>query len=363
MILLILVCFTNSHAQKKKQFWIKNFNHYVNQNNQNTKQGIQLVVSRRNKRNSRILVSNKGIDKYLNIASISKTFTAVIILQLMEEKKLKLNDPIGLFLIDPKIDSIAMDTLNHYNGNSITIKELLTHTSGLCDYAQNPDFIQKIITEINYTWSPSAILDYYLRNHLNKYYNPVKNFRYSDMNYLLLGLIIEQITQKSLALNYTSRIFAKMNTKGTPYLKYYEPKPEKAEEQSFYWGTKNMESVNFSFEWGAGGLYMQAEDLHTFNESLFKKKLFRNKNTLKIMLQSLPTDAPKYLYMGTGLGIFHVKAEKKLEFYGHAGFFKTAICYIPRKKLFVTYALNQADANHIEFLKIILTGEKMKHHP
>jgi D-alanyl-D-alanine carboxypeptidase len=297
---------------------------------------------------------------YLNIASISKTFTAIIILQLMEERRLTLNEPIGNFIKDPKIDSVAMNEKNQCLGLKVTVRELLTHKSGLSDYGQNPEFIRKIMTDTLITWTPQTVLDYYVLHHFNKDYNPSKPFRYSDMNYLLLGLIIEKITQQSLTTNYKTRIFNKMKLKGTPYLKYYEPKPEKTIEQDLYWGKKNMQSINFSFEWGAGGLHMIAEDLHTFNESLFDGKFFKRKNTLRQMLRSQPESSLNYSYMGIGLGMYHIKLDPKLEFYGHTGFFKTVICYIPRKKLFLTYSLNQADADHINFLKIIINTGRNK---
>lgn len=124
------------------------------------------------------------------IGSITKQFTAEVVLMLAHEKKLALNDKLSKYYS------------GYREGDSITLENLLTHTSGIPDYTQNDDWqkgnleapmpIQDVV---------SAMLAQPLK------YRPGSGWNYSNTNYLLLGLIIERVTGKSYYTNVRQRIF------------------------------------------------------------------------------------------------------------------------------------------------------------
>ena len=156
------------------------------------------------------------VNHQFRTASVAKTFTSVIILQLIEEGRLSLADRIGDHL-GPQLRALnrTREELQITNGSNqgqlVTVKHLLTHTSGIPDYffekstagsQKGRSFLDVALTDIGGSesramidrhWEPIDILQYYLDNELSVHakFKPGAGFHYSDTNYLLLGLIIE----------------------------------------------------------------------------------------------------------------------------------------------------------------------------
>ena len=120
-------------------------------------------------------------DTKFKIGSITKQFTSMLIMQLVEEGKLKL---------DEKVSEIIPNYPKE-NGNQITIHNLLTHTSGIPNYTDFPDFYNKVSR--NY-FSPEALVKIFWDKELE--FEPGTKFNYSNSGYILLGYIIEKITGK-----------------------------------------------------------------------------------------------------------------------------------------------------------------------
>lgn len=114
------------------------------------------------------------------IGSTTKTFVSATILQLMEEGELSLSDPISDFLPD----------YEHIDG-SLTIKQLLYHTSGLYNYTSHPDFFPAVVDDLEYIYTPEEVLSTYIEEPIAA---PDTEQEYSNTNYLLLGMIIKSIT-------------------------------------------------------------------------------------------------------------------------------------------------------------------------
>lgn len=127
-----------------------------------------------------------SVDEDLNtehtfgIGSTSKTFVSATILQLMEEGELSLSDPISDYLPD----------YEHIEG-SLTIKQLLYHTSGLYNYTDHPNFISIIFDDLAHIYTPDEVLNTFLEEPIAE---PETEQSYSNTNYLLLGMIIKSIT-------------------------------------------------------------------------------------------------------------------------------------------------------------------------
>jgi D-alanyl-D-alanine carboxypeptidase len=139
------------------------------------------------------------------IGSVTKTFTATVILQLVQE---------GNFSLDDKLESILPGLIP--NGNQISIRQLLNHTSGLFDYfnAQNPSFFLAEITDFLRVWTPSELIA--VANANPPYFTPPGNgYHYSNTNYILLGMIIEKVTGMTYAQAVASRILTPLRLSNT----------------------------------------------------------------------------------------------------------------------------------------------------
>jgi CubicO group peptidase (beta-lactamase class C family) len=256
------------------------------------------------------------LTKY-KIGSISKTFTAVMILQLIEEKKLRPETKLTRFF--PKVA----------NAENISIYDLLHQRTGIPDYV-NQDSITD--TEMN-----SADIKKALYDKIAKYdsrFSPGTKFEYSNSNYFLLGGIIEKVTQKSFAENLEDHIVKKANLINT----YYKPDATNAQ---------NKESYSYHFdgdqwqrfpEWkndtafASGGIISTPADLTRFISSLFEGKLIKPKS-LEMMTE---------MKDGYGMALFQFPFGDR-KFFGHNGKienFNATMGYNPDEKLSVSLIEN-----------------------
>ena len=129
----------------------------------------------------------------LRIGSVTKIFTAAVILKLFEQGKINLDDKIDKWF--PK----------YPKSDLITIRQLLNHSSGIYNYTENLWLGVQTVLLPKKKWNPNTLL----KSTYNKgfYFVPGKGHHYSNTNYLILGLIIEKITGKSLSKVYREYIF------------------------------------------------------------------------------------------------------------------------------------------------------------
>jgi D-alanyl-D-alanine carboxypeptidase len=133
--------------------------------------------------------------------SITKTFTAVTIMQLAEENKLSLDDSLYNWISSySNIDS------------TITIRQLLNHTSGLYDIADNSQFFEQIFLDQNRIWTLEEILSDYV---LDPYFPKGTEWHYSNTGYIILRSIIKQISDSGISDEYRSRFLLPLNLNRT----------------------------------------------------------------------------------------------------------------------------------------------------
>jgi D-alanyl-D-alanine carboxypeptidase len=140
---------------------------------------------------------------HLRIGSNTKTWTGTVILQLVQEGRLGLDDPIALHLPDVP------------NGEQITIRHLLTMRSGLYNYTESLDFNRTLDTEPEKAWSPSELLK--IAFAAPPYFAPGEGYHYSNTNTVLLGLLLEKLTGQTGARAFQDRIFTPLGLKGTSF--------------------------------------------------------------------------------------------------------------------------------------------------
>jgi len=133
-------------------------------------------------------------DTHFRIASNTKTMAAAVIMQLAQESKLSLEDPVSKYV--PGVP----------NGDNITIAELLEMRSGLYNYTNAPEFSASLDRDHTKVWSPAELLAIAFAHPPN--FPPGTAYEYNNTNYALLGLIIEKVDGRPLAQAMQDRLFA-----------------------------------------------------------------------------------------------------------------------------------------------------------
>ncbi|MCP4547996.1 MAG: beta-lactamase family protein [bacterium] len=287
-----------------------------------------------------------SVDHKFKIASIGKTFTATVILQLMEERKLNLADTLAEIFTAGEVD---LDSLHIHDGVAygrlITVEQLLGQTSGIRDYMEHPDFFPDLVADPGYQWSPERIMARYFKYgmHRQAASPPGEGFEYADPNYVLLGMVIEKVTGSSLADQYRERIFEPLAMVNS-YLEFYEPaRGDNPLSHTFFSTVDVSQDINTSFDWAGGGIVSTCTELTKFFRALLEGQLFRKPATLELMLAAADrgfglTDA------AYGYGIMKREIQG-LIFYGHGGAYDCDMFYCPTEKIGVCTVLNQMNTH------------------
>ncbi|MFC1581853.1 serine hydrolase domain-containing protein [Candidatus Neomarinimicrobiota bacterium] len=285
-------------------------------------------------------------DHKFKIASITKTFTATIILQLIEEGMLNFNNTLADYLDNSNVILDSLVILNGISyGREITIKQLLNHTSSIRDYMEDERFIPNILENPSKQWSPKNIMEKYYEYNMNHktYYPPGTDFDYSDVNYVLLAMIVEEVTGISFQQSLRQRIFDPLKMENS-YLEFYEEPRGNNPFSHAYFSTVDINlDVNTSFDWGGGGIVSTIEELNIFFRALLNGKLFKKQSTLTQMLEEANKGRGGMDY-DYGLGIQKRKIHD-LTFYGHGGAYDCDVYYCPEKNISVCMSLNQMNTH------------------
>lgn len=246
------------------------------------------------------------------IASITKMFTAVMIFQLVEEKKLKLTDTLDRFF--PQIPNAAR----------ITIGQILAHRSG----------IHNIEADGSWGTQPRTQTEVVARIAEGQPdFEPDAGHRYSNAGYNLLGYIVEKVSGKPYQETLKERIASKIGLKDT-YLGTGKTNPRKNEALSYRYigGWKEAAELDFSITGGAGSILSTPVDMTKFIQALFDLKLVSH-DSLKQMTT---------MRDGEGMGMEPFSFAGKT-LYGHTGGSGSSgawLAYFPDEKLALAYTTN-----------------------
>jgi len=226
------------------------------------------------------LADNLSVDSLFRVASITKLFTATVILQLVDEQLLSLDDTLADRLPNSPASEIP-------HAESITVGMLLNHTSGIRSFSDIDDFWDEAYGEggLDRTWLPADLIRYGLSK--KPHFEPGKKGenKYSNSNYILLGMIIEKMTGESLASAYRHRIYEPLGMTDT-LLEGFDTGSERiqhsflksgfkngfkargrdwkdAKPSGFYDASGNYKLYN-SWAWAAGGISSTTADLDRF---------------------------------------------------------------------------------------------------
>ena len=198
-------------------------------------------------------------DTKFRLGSITKQFTSMIVMQLVSEGKIKLDDKITTYLPDYRKDT----------GDRVTVRNLLTHTSGIPSYTSIPGFFQ------NQSRDPYTVSDFVKKYTMGDLeFEPGTKYVYDNSGYFLLGAIIERVTGKPYEKNLQERIFDPLGMKDSGY---DHSNTVIAHRASGYvltpGGYENAPYLDMTIPYAAGSLYSTVEDLYKWDRALYTDKL------------------------------------------------------------------------------------------
>lgn len=198
-------------------------------------------------------------DTKFRIGSVTKQFTAAVILQLIAEGKIKLEGKITDYLPDYRADT----------GGKVTVHQLLNHTSGIPSYTGNPDFFP------NVSRNPYAVADFVKKYASGDFeFEPGTKFKYNNSGYFLLGAIIEKVTGKTYETVLKERIFEPLGMTNTGYDHHATLLPKRAAGyEKTPDGYVNAAYLDMSLPYAAGSLYSTVEDLYKWDQALYADKI------------------------------------------------------------------------------------------
>ncbi|CAB4864145.1 unannotated protein [freshwater metagenome] len=280
------------------------------------------------------------------IASITKPFTAAVVVQLVGEGRLALDDLMTQHLPAEYADLVprlhVLDGVSH--GERITIRQLLTHASGLYDYAMSPSFGAAIFADPGHVWTPREMLEGAIAWGA-PHFPPGEGYgyAYSDTGYVLLGVIIEALDGRPLHQAYRRRILDPLGLDAT-YLEGFEPHRGSAIAH-VHEGAFDAAAIHGSADWAGGGLVSDVDDLAAFAQALVAGRVVQPPlidEMLDYRFRTLDPELHSPGYLGYGLGV-DARDSEGLVLRGHRGHWGVLMHCHPASGLTITGTINQAD--------------------
>ncbi|WP_109299985.1 serine hydrolase [Aquimarina sp. AU474] len=306
---------------------------------------IQLVESKNAK------VDSLNINNPFYTASITKMLTATSIGLLRDKGKLNFEDNITKYL--PKA---LWNKLHYFKGKDytkeITIAHLLNHSSGLPDYFTDqtfdgsPNIINQLLIHTDKIWSPQEVLEF-TKERMKPHFIPGDEYRYSDSNYVLLALIIENISGNSFDEFLKKHIFQPLGMNNSYINLKSLPLSNTRSISKFYVADVELSLINsLSSDWGGGGLVSNTKDLITFFQAFNANKIVKVNTRIEMQKWVNESIGTKY-----GYGIRKVSLKDFNEFngdftlLGHTGSTASFLWYCIELDTYIAGTFNQLEAS------------------
>jgi D-alanyl-D-alanine carboxypeptidase len=275
------------------------------------------------------------------VGSITKTFVTAALMQLRDEGVLSLDDSLSDYVAD------------YPNGENITLAELASHTSGLYDYFQHPEYNLVVFNEPDHEWKPREILDAFV---LEPYFAPGTGYHYSNTNFVLLGLVVQEAAGKPLSDVLRERFFEPLGLDST----WSQGAGEPPEAGSLGYlvqqrGTVGLDDgtnyrptlASATVAWGAGDIVSTANDLAGWARALYGGEVVSADSLAQMENYQYSPDSNGTYGLGT-----RTRLIGKYRLFGHTGSlrgFDAAMWHIPEADLTITLLTNRGriDVNPI----------------
>ena len=229
------------------------------------------------------------------IGSLTKTMTATVLLQLVEEGTLSLDETIGTYV--PGVP----------NGDNATLLQLADMTSGIPSYTASDAVVSKYFADPEYAWSPQELVD--AVKPLPADFAPGEGWAYSNTNYVLLGMVIEQVLDQPIDAVFDERLFEPLGMSDTSFpggsTEIGDPHLDGSTDQNQPPG-QSVDSTNWnpSFAFTAGAVISTLDDLTKWAHALFTGEGVLDAATQQLRRDSIIHDIPPMTAtVGYGIGI------------------------------------------------------------
>lgn len=271
-------------------------------------------------------------DMLFGIGSITKTFVAVVILQLAEEGRLSLNVT-AASLLGSAVEGIP-------NADKATIAQLLNHTGGVPSWEDDPAWIHDgrgAGLDLARVWGKQDTLNY-IKGH-PPLAGPGEKYSYANTDFTLLGMIIEKVTGQEAVNEIHRRILTPLGLKDI-YFEGFEPVPKSCLPHRYHWATADFRRIagipaafpevrpglidasrsNLSVEWMAGAMVATARDLALYAVALRDGRLLKPES-MKFMMEwvPVPESFPGAVRAQIGHNLFRVEYPEGLTIIEHNG--------------------------------------------
>ncbi len=263
-------------------------------------------------------------DMIFRIGSITKQFTAIAILRLMEQGKLDLQDELTKYIPDYPV-----------NGKKITIEHLLTHTSGIKSYTDMEEFNAAVQGK---DMKVDELIAFFKNKPMD--FDPGTNWKYNNSGYVLLGAILEKITGKPYGEYIEETIFKPLGMKNSLYGSNSKIIPNRA---SGYdpgkTGIQNASYLSMTLPYAAGSLMSSVEDLYKWNRALRSNQLVK-KETLEKAFTGYKLQTGRNANYGYGWSIGEIGNHRVIEHSGGIPGYLSDALYAPEDDIFIAVLSN-----------------------
>ena len=291
------------------------------------------------------------------LASNTKTYVAAAILRLVEQGKIRVDQPISELLTLATQEVLRRDT---YELEQIHVAHLMSHTSGMADYVSAPAYNERIQTDPMYHWTRDEQIALAV-SAMDKVGPPGKQFQYADLNYLLLTEIIEQLTEEPFYTAMRALLnYEQLELHETWFIEL-EPQPERTlplAVQSMRAAKLNTQTMSKTFDLSrGGGIAAPMHELSSFIRAAVTGQVFDDPATAKLLLTNMDDPSlPEPINYYFGIGEWELADHTA---YGHGGFWGTMACYIPSLDVAASVAILEHGKRELRPVVLNLAVEKM----
>jgi D-alanyl-D-alanine carboxypeptidase len=260
---------------------------------------------------------------YMRIGSETKTFTVTALLELVDEGKVGLDDP-----IDKYIKGVP-------NGDKITLRNLAGMRSGLFSYSMDEDFVKALLSDPKGSFTPQQLLDYAFTHPVQ--FQPGEEFDYCNTNLILLGLVVEKAGGMPLNEFIDQRVLKPAGLRHTVFpagAEFPSPHAQGYTDQTATGKVEDTVDWNSSWAWAAGAMISDLRDLRSWGRTLATGTLL----SPGTQAQRLKTESTGIPGAGYGLGIFNIQG-----WIGHNGSipgYEALSIYLPESQATLVVLLN-----------------------
>ncbi|MBT8300784.1 MAG: beta-lactamase family protein, partial [Maribacter sp.] len=267
-------------------------------------------------------------DNVFEIGSITKQFTAVSILKLMEQGKLSLEDEITKYLPDYPT-----------NGKTITVHHLLNHTSGIKSYTNMKSFMAMARTDM----SPTEIIDHFKNEPME--FDPGEKWKYNNSGYIILGHIIEKISGQSYAEFIAENIFQPLKMDNS----YYGSQSKLIKNRASGYsptedGFKNADYLSLTLPYAAGSLMANVDDMVKWHKAIHDNTLITAESKALAFTNTALNNGEPTNY-GYGWQVNAIQGTPSIEHGGGIFGYVTQGVYVPSENTYVIVLTNRDGAS------------------